>query len=323
MRLITTLALACLAPASLASDLDLRIESSGQGSIVATPGQVISFDLIGQLSDANNEGLAGFAVDIFFSGGPLSPLATPTTAPMSSFASPAGFTNPAGFGGTASNGTLLQIGGGQNTFLNSFAPTPNGIVATGVAKGADQILGSGSLTAPTQPGTYSVNISSAAATAIAAGETGLPFWKVETAPVGDTDALIVTIPGALTAAANSVSVLTGGSVDLNLDAGSGNANRAYFLIGSITGVAPPVQIGSTFLPLVLDSYSTFTLMNRNTAPLLNNFNTLDVNGQATATLVVAPNTYPMLIGVPVHHAYVLVSPTVDFASNAETIVLAP
>ena len=106
-RLLCLLAAGAAPALAAASDLDLRIESGGQTSITVSPGQSINFDVIGELTDASNEGLALFSIDLSLPGGTLTPVSTPATAAMMNFAAPLGMTNPAGFGGTQS-GHFLQ-----------------------------------------------------------------------------------------------------------------------------------------------------------------------------------------------------------------------
>ena len=148
------------------------------------------------MSDNANEGLALFAFDLEWSGGPLAPAATPVTHPMLDFARPLGLENPAGFGGTPSGGRLLQVGGAQNTINNTFAPFPGGGVVTGVAwPGQPVVLATGKLTAPVTPGTYSLVASNLVANVIRQGETGDPFWRVVKAAPGTFTSLVVQVGG--------------------------------------------------------------------------------------------------------------------------------
>jgi hypothetical protein len=120
--------------------------------------------------------------------------AEPSSAPMLSFDKPAGVTNPAGFGGTVAAGKLVQVGGAQNTIANVFAPYPNGTVVVDVAQlGQAVTLVTGQLTAPVTPGTYTLSMSAVVATVIRQGETGVPFWRVETAPPGTLTPLTVIV----------------------------------------------------------------------------------------------------------------------------------
>ncbi|MCP4540537.1 MAG: C-type lectin domain-containing protein, partial [Chloroflexi bacterium] len=51
--------------------LNVQVTSGGINSVSVTPGMTVSYDVRGQLDDINNEGLAGFALDLSFDGGDL------------------------------------------------------------------------------------------------------------------------------------------------------------------------------------------------------------------------------------------------------------
>ena len=190
------LVLLAAAPAA-ATNLNLTILSGGQGTVTVTPGANVPYNVMGVLSDAASDGLAGFSVDLSFTGGPLAQATEPSTAPMTSFAKPAGLTNPTGFGGTVVAGKLVQVGGAQNTIANVFAPYPKGNVVVDVAQlGQAVTLVAGQLTAPVTPGTYTLSMSAVVATVIQQGSTGVPFWKVDKALPGTLSPLTVIVSSA-------------------------------------------------------------------------------------------------------------------------------
>ena len=185
--------LAVAGPAS-ATNLHLSVQSGGSNTVVALPGANVNYAVVGELSDAASDGLAAFSLDLTFSGGPLPPANTPAAAPMTSFKRPAGMTNPAGYGGTVVSGTLVQVGGAQNTIRNTFAPFPNGNVITDVAQiGQALPLVTGQLTAPLVPGSYTLVPSNVVANVILQGQTGVPFWRVEKAQPGALTPLFVIV----------------------------------------------------------------------------------------------------------------------------------
>ena len=182
---------------SLATNLNLTIQSGGLTTVTVLPGATVNYNVVGVLNDAASDGLAGFSFDLNFTGGPLPKAAEPTTAPMTSFDKPAGLTNPAGFGGTVSAGKLVQVGGAQNTIVNTFAPYPNGNVVTDVAQiGQALTLVTGQLTAPVIPGTYTLFASAVVANVIRQGQTGVPFWAVDKALPGTLTPLTVIVSSA-------------------------------------------------------------------------------------------------------------------------------
>lgn len=323
MRPIRILVLAAaLGPAAIASQLDLEVRSAGSSSIVVGPGDSVSWQVVGELSDANNLGLALFLCDVHFDGGDLAPASVPTAPPMNAFAPPLGMSNPAGFGGTLSDGDLIQAGGAMNTIKNTFAAQPIGPVLTGVAAaGAPQVLMSGTLTAPIDPGTYALSLDHVLANVIRPGENGTPFWRVEPAGIGSVTDLVIEVQ-ALSANVPTVSIAAFGSQVLSLDAGQVNAGRAYFLLGTFTGPLPGFNLaGGLHVPLNVDLYFQLTVSFPNTW-LANSFGTLDGLGKATATFTALPGTPAAAAGLVLHHAFVLL-PQKDFASNAVSLTLQP
>jgi hypothetical protein len=190
------LLLAAAVPAA-ATNLNLTIQSGGQGTVTVPPGANVPYDIVGVLSDAASDGLAGFSLDLAFTGGPLAEADEPSTPPMLSFDKPAGVTNPAGFGGTVVADKLVQVGGAQNTIANVFAPYPNGNVVVDVAQiGQAVTLVTGRITAPMTPGTYTLSMSAVAANVIEQGQNGVPFWRVEKALPGSLTPLTVIVSSA-------------------------------------------------------------------------------------------------------------------------------
>lgn len=190
------LVLAAAVPAA-ATNLNLTIQSGGQSTVTVPPGANVPYGIVGVLNDAASDGLASFSLDLTFTGGPLAKADEPSSAPMLNFDKPAGLTNPAGFGGTVMTGTLVQVGGAQNTIANVFAPYPTGNVIVDVAQlGQAVTLVTGQLTAPVTPGTYTLSMSAVVATVIQQGQTGVPFWKVEKALPGTLIPLTVIVSPA-------------------------------------------------------------------------------------------------------------------------------
>ena len=131
--------------------------------------------------------------------------------------------------------------------------------------------------------------------------------------------------GPLSGAPSSISLAGGGTQTLKLAAGSGNAGRLYFLLGTTSGSSPgiPLAPGVT-LPLnIPDAYFDFTLKKPNSGLLANSLNLLDGQGRSTATFNVPAGADPLLAGTTATHAYVLVLPSLDFASNAVDVTLVP
>lgn len=320
-------ALVASAPAALASDLNLSVESGASNTISVSPCSTVNYAVVGELSDALNEGLASYRFNLSFDGGDLAQADAPGSAPMDHFKAPKGLNNPDGFGGTLSGGDLIQVGGAQNTINSQFTgllstPVLTGTVVTGIAQpGSEATLVTGSLTAPTQPGTYTLSITEIGANVIRQGEVGPPtdsFWAVDAAPTGTVTNLTINVVG-LSAAPASLSVSGGGVQTLSLDAGVCNAGGTYFLLGSVSGTTPGLPLsGGLNLPLNIGPYFNLTLSSPNTAPLGNSLNVLNGSGQGTATFTLPAGAFPTLVGVTANHAFLVLNgvPAVSFTSEA-------
>lgn len=183
---------------ALAVDLNIKVtDPNGNSSITVTPGATVNYRVEGVLtSSADNMGIALVAGDLTFDGGDLAQADAPTTTPMNNFVRNLGIDNPAGYGGTIIDGDIVQWGGGQNTINNTpgNAAFPIGTVITGVGH-SNQVFLTGSLTAPTQNGTYTLALENVFANVIKPGQTGNPFWATEVAGIGTVDNLTITVGG--------------------------------------------------------------------------------------------------------------------------------
>jgi len=313
---------AALALPVAASDLALSVESGGSNTITVGPGDAVSWSVVGELSDASNEGLATIVFDLAFDGGDLTQGDTPAAPPMDNFATPLGLNNPAGYGGTVVSGDLIQVGGAQNTINNAFATEPIGNVIPGLAQpGLPETLATGTLTAPLDPGTYTLKLDNALANVIRENETGSPFWAVDGADIGTVTDLTVEVV-AMTSDVETVSIAGFGTQVLSLDAGLANAGRDYLILGSFTGTDPGITLGTGVnIPVNFDFYTTLTVDFPNVF-VANGLGTLDGNGEATASFTVFPGTPAAAAGTILQHAFILLSPK-DYASNAVPLTLVP
>jgi hypothetical protein len=314
--------LAALASPAAATDLNLSVEAGGGNAITVGPGDSVSWSVVGELGDSANEGLAFFVLDVQFDGGGLSAADSPSSSPMTSFDSPDGLTNPAGFGGTLDGGDLIQVGGAQNTINNSFAAVPVGAVTTGVAQpGFAEALVSGTLTAPIDPGTYTLSVTNVMANVIRQGEIGVPFWAVDAADIGAVTNLTVEV-SAFSVDVPTASIGGLGSQTMFLDAGDANAGRTYYILGTFSGTDPGITLANgTNIPLNYDEYFQL-LVDLPNAIIAPQTGTLDFEGKATAVFTLPPGTPAILNGITFQHAYLLLSPK-NFASNVVDVTLVP
>lgn len=234
---IAVLATGVCCSAALASDLNVSVKAdkSGTNTVEVAPDEVFTFYVEGLLSDDMNEGLALVGFNLHFTGGPL----TETTVdvpvgevscgnPMPNFVKPEGITNPAGLNGTVIADNLVQVGGAQNSIRNTAenAPFPVGMVLTGIAQPSvcgTAVLATGTLTAPSAIGTYTLELSELFANVITLAETGDIFWATEAAGVGTINNLTVDVGDILAPLLSSTP-----ACDTALSRASGNVIRLTF-----------------------------------------------------------------------------------------------
>ena len=126
----------------------------------------------------------------------------------------------------------------------------------------------------------------------------------------------------------SISLTAGGVATFSLSAGPTFAGLPYLLMGSLSGTSPGIPINNdTTLPLNPDGYWVHTLTSPG-PPLGNSFGALDVDGKATVTFTIPPNTTQVLAGLTASHAFVAIEllPTllhVPYVSDPVDIALLP
>ena len=113
-----------------------------------------------------------------------------------------------------------------------------------------------------------------------------------------------TMSPVLTGSPSTISIATGGRQTFALRAGTSNANRLYWIFGSVTGTAPGINLGGVHFPLNPDFYTDFTIGFPNTNILMNSRAKLDASGQGTASLNV-PKGLPLPLNLTLHHAYLV------------------
>ncbi|MCB9882439.1 MAG: hypothetical protein H6834_11670 [Planctomycetes bacterium] len=184
----------------------------------------------------------------------------------------------------------------------------------------------------TATGFFSTNVSSAERlpngnTLICSGRQRHVF---EVTPSGSQVAShTVSGPGALFNAdyvdrwlwskSDELSVSAGGSVDLDLVAGSQHAGNTYWVLGTLSGTTPGLTLPTVHVPLNVDSWTWDTIAYPNTALLARTLGVLDKSGRASASLLnVRPGLIPpALIGLRFDHAFLVIDQinAITFASN--------
>ena len=104
--------------------------------------------------------------------------------------------------------------------------------------------------------------------------------------------------------------------------GAEHAGELYLVIGSASGTEPGVSVAGSTIPLNLDWYSTLMLTQPNVAPFLNTFGTIDPWGYAVANIDLPGGSPASLVGLHLHHAFVLIDPlTGDLTHVSNTTTL--
>ena len=129
-------------------------------------------------------------------------------------------------------------------------------------------------------------------------------------------------PRDLTASARFISVSTGGNIKMFLDAGTTHKGKFYIVLGTMSGTVPGLKHGSLELLLFPDDYFMFTFLSPNTL-IANSLGTLDLSGQATATVQVPKGLPTALIGLRFYHAYIVFKTSIDYASTPVPLTFGP
>jgi len=126
---------------------------------------------------------------------------------------------------------------------------------------------------------------------------------------------------SLGADVSSLSVRSGGTQRLSLDAGPRHAGKPYLVAGSLSGALPGPPLGGLILPLNPDPYLFFTVLHPNTFPLSASAGMLDSRGQALASITLPPGMPSSLVGLRLHHAFGVLGATIAYVSNPASVDL--
>lgn len=107
----------------------------------------------------------------------------------------------------------------------------------------------------------------------------------------------------LTAVPAGLSLTTGGTQVLTLDAGTEFAGDLYLVAGSASGTSPGFAFGGVVVPLNPDDHFFATLASPLIPPFSGLLGILDSAGQGAAQITAPPGTSASLAGIVLHHAY--------------------
>lgn len=189
---------------------------------------------------------------------------------------------------------------------------------------------------PEAAGTYSGSLETDHFDGVVSNMTPFPFTPMEVSVQSTTGGLWGTVDELklsfeigprleVSQTALSVSAQEGQVLELNAGPSAG-PGLWYVLLGSMSGTAPGIDLGGVVLPLVPDAYTDLLLSHPNGPLLQNSLGSLNASGEASAQLSLPPKAGGALVGLELHHVFVLVEPSsgaILSASNATPATLVP
>jgi hypothetical protein len=148
----------------------------------------------------------------------------------------------------------------------------------------------------------------------------------------DSDGLVATttrrvaFQPPLSSDVATLSAVTGGAVQLRIDAGIAAAGLTYVMLGTASGTTPGLPLPQGFvLPLNYDAITATLVQAISTPVFANAVGVLDASGRATTTFAVPPGVVTVLAGRTLHFAGVGVGPfqTYRFTTNATPVSIVP
>lgn len=140
---------------------------------------------------------------------------------------------------------------------------------------------------------------------------------------GNQDAFVLRMDlgSQLRADLYELSLSTGGTQNLSLDAGKAMAGMRYAIFGSATGTHPGIKLGGVQIPLNYDAYTDITIGSALPPVYFDFAGKLDQDGKASAAIKVPSGL--KALPFTLHHAYLVVDAQgrIVMASNAVPLLL--
>jgi len=132
------------------------------------------------------------------------------------------------------------------------------------------------------------------------------------------------LPG-MTQSASSISLASGGAVNLEVSVGPQHGGAWRLVLGSVSGSTPGLQIAGVHLPLNVDAYFLHTLQTPNTPPLVRNLAPLSAQGAGSARFALPAGSLASLAGLELTHAAVVFDASFapELVTNPVSFVLQP
>ena len=131
---------------------------------------------------------------------------------------------------------------------------------------------------------------------------------------------------SLAASVTTLSLSAGGAQTMTLRGGDEHAGDIYLVVSSASGECPGAIVDDVYIPATVDALTAFSLANVNQLPYSTSLGFLDSSGEGVAGFQLPPATSPILTGLSLLHAGVILNPstgTVLAASNAVSLSLGP
>ncbi|MEW6744192.1 MAG: sialidase family protein [Planctomycetota bacterium] len=148
-----------------------------------------------------------------------------------------------------------------------------------------------------------------------------PFWC--DGRTGTQDVYVDTVNLDFYTDTAELPVGTGGTVQFTINIGPNSGGQDYWVLGSISGTSPGITLGNgILLPLNFDAFLLLTVVQANSASLVNTRGTLDATGSATAAITSGPLP-GSLAGTVLYFATLLSSGAPSYATNPTVVTLVP
>ena len=135
--------------------------------------------------------------------------------------------------------------------------------------------------------------------------------------VGNLDDELLCFADTMSGSSTTMS-WSGGTLDIQLDAGPPHANDSYIVLSGLSGTSPGFDLFLTHVHLNWDIWTSTVLRLVNSVLFVDFLGTLDDEGRALAQFDLVLPLDPSVIGLKMYFTYLTLSPK-DFAGNAIAI----
>jgi Concanavalin A-like lectin/glucanases superfamily len=123
----------------------------------------------------------------------------------------------------------------------------------------------------------------------------------------------------------NISARAGGTLNLNIDAGTGNAAKNYLMAGSISGAVPGLTLNGVHIPINFDAWTPISIA-APAAAFVGFAGVLNASGKATAKFIVPANAPSAAVGITFFHSGLVHNSTTGkwiIGTNCNPLVIFP